>query len=166
MNSLRPNALLCRLYINWAITLLILLIPRYFKTARAYSAKADSLMATAMSKAEAAVVHATSASNLADEAWCNAIASAIEKSNLIPPVAGSSSDYRSAQWRDHEIRSARERAGALFAEASDLSKRADRLTRSGLWLAGLTIAPVWAAGAALPWLLHFSIAWLVSKQHN
>jgi len=166
MNGFRPNALLRRIYMNWAITLLILLIPRYFKTARAFSSKADSLMAAAMSKAEAAVVYSTSASNLADEAWCNAIASVIEKSNAIPPIAGSAADYRSPLWREQEICIARARAETLLAEASDLSTRAEALTKSAPWLAGFAIVPVWAAGAALPWLLHLAIAWLLIKQHN
>ncbi len=160
------KALLYRLYINWAITLLIILIPRFLRTTRVFSAKADSLAASAISKSESAVACSEAASNLADEAWCNAVADSIENNNVSPAIAGSASDYRSPAWRQQKILEMSERAKALFAEAAALSDKAAMLARFSAWRAALNVAPVWAAGASAPWLLHFLIRWIVRKQHQ
>jgi hypothetical protein len=168
MTGQRLQKLLFRLYINWAITLLILFIPKLIRHAKEHVAQAGEFAGQSEQQIEIADVMAQESVNYANPEWCGAKARQLEQE--APETAQRSAlygetpeNYRNRDWCVQKAKTLQEHSDSTRAEAKRSERRAAQYVRWANALALLDILPFWAVGAILPWILHFVVATILRK---
>ena len=169
MTGAKLQKLLFRIYINWAITLLILFLPKLMRHSREHIAQASELGELAEQKSEFAAGLAEDAENYSNREWRETKARELEqetgaaarKSELCGETPA---NFRDTRWCEERAAKFKQLSGNVEAEAAAHERRAARHVRWANALALLDILPYWSIGAILPWILHFAVAGLLRRQ--
>jgi len=168
MTGPQLKKLLFRIYINWAITLLILFIPKLIKHSKEHIHQAGELAYQAEQQAEIAAVLDDQAVNLNQPEWCEQTARRLEQQTGEVARASALSgetpeNYRNPDWRSQQGRKYKEQGDKTREDAARSRRRSAQYARWANGLALYDILPYWTLGAILPWIVHFSIAGLLRR---
>ena len=169
MTGPRLRKLLYRLYINWAITLLILFIPSLIRHAKGHAVEAAQLADQALQQEEIADVLAEEAENHTNRDWCSRKAGELERANeetvKAAALSGETpSNFRNADWCARHAQILKEHSEQTRMEAVRNERRAARYARWANALALVDILPFWSIGALTPWLLHLLVVAILRRR--
>jgi len=168
MTGPQLKKLLFRIYINWAITLLILFIPKLMKHSREHVRQAGEFAAQAEQQLEIAAVLDSEAANHAQREWCEQTALRLEQQTgdvaRVSALSGETpQNYRNPDWCAQQARKYKEQAEKTRADAARSQRRSTQQARWANALALWDILPYWTILAVLPWILHFLVAGLLRR---
>ena len=169
MTGPKLRKLLYRLYINWAITLLILFMPSLIRHARDHVIQSGQFADQSRQQGEIADMLAEEADNYASRDWCIKKAEQLEREPAeVAATAALSGEttkhYRNADWCARQAQTLKQRSDDTRQEAARNERRAARYARWANALALVDILPFWSIGALTPWLLHLLVVAILRRR--
>ncbi len=158
MAEYRWERFLFRLYINWAVSLLIILGVSFTRKTNDYSAAARGNLQESARLSDYASFLDRRAEDLRDGAWCEKRALALEAkadggSGLEgrDPIGGTPADLRRRDWCVGKAVELTTLSARLRVNAGDLRARANEMTRADSGKLLQRLFWLWLAAALLPW---------------
>jgi hypothetical protein len=168
MTGPQLKKLLFRIYINWAITLLILFIPKLIKHSKEHIQESGKCAYEAQQQTEVAEVLDNEAAHHTQREWCEQTALRLEQQTGEVATAWAMTgktpeNYRNPDWCAGQAKQLRQQADKTREDAARSRRRSAQQARWANGLALYDILPYWAIGAILPWIFHFSVAGLLRR---
>ena len=144
----------------------ILLMPKYMRLLKDYDARSDEWLAKKENQIEMSSSLAEEAAHYADPKWAEEKAAQLEVADEETRRQAALADetpenFRNKDWLADKARTYTE-VSSRMAEDSKVSASKARISfRWGTALALRDLLPFWAALAAIPWVIHYAIVFII-----